>query len=263
MKYSVKLLTLAAALVFTGVAQAGTVFWIGWDSTATNDSAFNNNYGWAWSKGWAWGSYKNNNQGQDIFHPNWNVWVDNGTLKVKGYTDGSGNMYGGALTTGYNKKTIKYGILEARVKSEYQYGYCPAFWMIPTDGSWPPEIDIFEFPGAKSDSGKKLHFTTHWKKSGGGNGAFGVEIYKGGGQKWTGSWHTYMMKWFSNRVELFIDNQYKTAIWDAGSDNRAPDKDMYAVLSVEVSLGGNGWSGWPGWNTSCTMEVDHVWLYQN
>jgi len=254
--------SIVAATVFAAIsAPAGyDVLWEGFNSTAYNDTDFNNHYGYAWTKGWAWGSDKHNGVDRDVFHPNWNIWVDNGSMKVKAYVDSSGNYFGGATTTGYWKKYITYGIVEGRIKAPYQYGYCPAFWMIPSDGTWPPEIDIFEFPGAKSDSGKKFHFTVHW--SNGGNQAWGQEIYKGGGQKWTGNWHYYKITWDSDKIECYADNSKKVTVWD-GTENRVPDKQMYVVCSIEVSLGGDGWSGWPAWNTEAIMEVDHVWMYQN
>jgi len=51
--------------------------------------------------------------------------------------------YATAAMTTKNKFSQQYGYFEARVKMPTSgKGLWPAFWLVPADGSWPPEIDI-------------------------------------------------------------------------------------------------------------------------
>lgn len=253
---------LGGILAFSSTVRAGyDVLWTGFDTPALTDQQFVNHYGTQWSKQWPWGGYKNNDAGVDVWHPTDNVWVDNGTMKVRAYTTDNGWFYGGAVSTGYWKKTLRYGQVVGRIKAPYAYGYCPAFWLMASDGTWPPEVDIFEFPGKRCDNGKKLIFSSHWNQNGG-HAAVGRDVPRGGGSKWTGNFSYYRLNWLADRLELYVDGQLKETIWET-SENRVPDKNMFVILSVEVALAGDNWAGWPAWYSSTVMEVDSVWVYQN
>jgi beta-glucanase (GH16 family) len=51
------------------------------------------------------------------------------------------------------------GYLEIRARYHRGKGLWPGFWMLPTDLSWPPEIDIVELRG---DRPEKLYATVHY-----------------------------------------------------------------------------------------------------
>ena len=52
----------------------------------------------------------------------------------------------------------KYGKWEIRAKLPNTQGMWPAIWLLPVDGSWPPEIDIIELVGKEPD---KVHHSFH------------------------------------------------------------------------------------------------------
>ena len=47
-----------------------------------------------------------------------------------------------------------YGYVEARVLCPTLSSVWPAFWLLPTDKSWPPEIDVMEAFGAPNSHGE-------------------------------------------------------------------------------------------------------------
>ena len=97
---------------------------------------------------WGWG-----NSEQQYYQPS-NTEVYNGTMKIiakeepNGITDSWGNTkyYSSSRITTKNKHDFKYGKIQARIKTVDGEGFWPAFWMLPTNGSWPcdGEIDIME-----------------------------------------------------------------------------------------------------------------------
>src|SRR5579885_782582 len=100
-------------------------------------------------------SIESNNE-QELYTPN-NVSVANGVLKLQArhenavawngktynYTSGmiSSGGRSGSVAPGF---TFKYGYIESRVKVPAGQGLWPAFWTLPADYSWPPEIDAME-----------------------------------------------------------------------------------------------------------------------
>jgi beta-glucanase (GH16 family) len=125
-----------------------------------------------------------------------NVKIDNGELVITQKKENyKGKQYTSAKLTTEGKFSIKYGRIEACIKSpKAQKGSWPAFWMMPQDnkyGGWPKsgEIDIMEMVNACDELFGTLHY--------GGNG----HQYKGaktkldGGKNFTEDYHVYAVEW--------------------------------------------------------------------
>lgn len=57
------------------------------------------------------------------------------------------------------KEEFRYGYFEARIKVSSGKGIWPAFWLLPSNHNWPPEIDIMEILG---DAPSNVLMTYHW-----------------------------------------------------------------------------------------------------
>lgn len=83
---------------------------------------------------------------------------DLGTITWNGYTK---SYYGSALISrGFIH--VSRGYVEAKIKLTTLRGSWPAFWLLPSNAAWPPELDIMEQPVNQysSPEGNALLYTT-------------------------------------------------------------------------------------------------------
>ncbi len=140
----------------------------------------------------------------------------------------------------------QYGYFEVRAKLPTGQGLWPAFWLLPANGTWPPEIDIFEQLGNDPTT---IHETSHSTTR---NSISQVSHVDNPDQ-----FHTYGMLWDQNYLVWYIDgvevNRQTTP-----SDMNQP---MYILLNLAV---GGTWPGNPDSTTPfpATMSIDYVRAYQ-
>ncbi|GAM96397.1 endo-1,3-1,4-beta-glycanase [alpha proteobacterium U9-1i] len=140
-----------------------------------------------------------------------------------------------------------YGYFEMRARLPEGAGMWPAFWLLPADGSWPPEIDVLEhlgrdpttvYVGLKTNEGND-----------GGVQAINVPTA-------TSAFHTYGVLWTREQVTWFIDG-FEVR-------RRATPGDMHQPMYMLVNLAiGGAWAGSPNRRTPfpVIMEVDYVRAY--
>jgi beta-glucanase (GH16 family) len=106
----------------------------------------------------------------------------------------------GAITT-LGKFQQEYGYFEARCKVPSGKGFWPAFWLLPTDLSWPPEIDIFEYIG---DHKNVLYFHNHYKDGAGKHQAEGFSVQGG---DYSLDFHTIAVDWEPESIVWYVDGK--------------------------------------------------------
>jgi len=196
----------------------------------------------------------------ELYTPN-NVSVANGALKLQarrenavGWNGRTFNYTSGMVSSGGRSGsaapgfTYKYGYAEARVDIPAGKGLWPAFWTLPADYSWPPEIDAMEILG---DAPSVTHMTYHYLDANG--------VHQGPGASWAGpdfsaGWHTFGVDWQPNAIVWYVDGVERNRFTNASAITAVP---QYLLLNLAV---GGDWPGSPDANTSFPSDylVDYV-----
>lgn len=145
----------------------------------------------------------------------------------------------------------KYGYYEARILVPEGQALWPAFWLLPTDRDWPPEIDIMEVLGQKP---KELLTTYHWKDDAG-KPAIDSSTFKSE-KKLSSGWHTYGAEWQKGEIKWYIDNKLIKTV----KSKNVPDKKMQLIMNLAVggTLPGEVDDTTPD---TALMLVDYVRVY--
>ncbi len=154
------------------------------------------------------------------------------------------NYISGELTTagGFAQQ---YGYFETKAQMTPGKGMWPAFWMLSTNGKWPPEIDIVEAIGHLPNH---VYVNTHSST----NSSAGKDVWSN--EDITKGFHTYGVDWTKDFVTFYFDGKqvYQRA---TPADFHTP---MYML--VNLAVGGN-WPGSPDSTTDWTksnMQIDYV-----
>ncbi|WP_395331135.1 family 16 glycosylhydrolase [Novosphingobium sp. BL-8H] len=180
--------------------------------------------------------------------------IHDGVLDItaKPVTDDQSNaMWGydyasGLLTT---KGTFSqlYGYFEVNAKLPAGQGLWPAFWMLPADGSWPPELDVFEQLGRDPTA---LWMTSISKASG--KATYTHDIIEV--PTATTEFHKYGVLWDKDYLTFYIDGVEVGQVPTPTDMN----KPMYMLLNLAV---GGSWAGAPADGVSGTYSIDYVHAY--
>jgi hypothetical protein len=158
----------------------------------------------------------------------------------------SGNLYS------YYSFSQEYGYFETRAKASNAYGSIFAFWMIPKDGSWPPEIDMPEILGREPTVD---HVSNH---TGANNDTISFPVTPG--PDLSADFHTYGVLWNDESITYFFDGT-PVAKTSTGPDEHKP---FYLIIGLGVGACGDGWADCPKdpGNFSADAYVDYVRVWQ-
>jgi len=162
--------------------------------------------------------------------------------------------YNSGLITTEGSFSQTYGYFEMRAKLPEGQGMWPAFWLLPTDKSWPPEIDVMEAFGAPNGHGEggadQVHYgaiSSDGSQSGGNWATVPSDIYA--------DYHTYGVDWQRDYITWYFDGQQVGQMATPSDMN----KPMYMLANLAV--GGN-WPGAPA-GESGHMDIDYIHAYSN
>lgn len=164
-----------------------------------------------------------------------------------------------------SKKTFKYGYFEARIKVPEGRGLWPAFWLVPNDARWPPEIDIVEIVNnGHGDTRVSYHFLHPGR-------ADKLETVTSKLNEWNGyrpgldykdDFHIFAVEWTQSTVKHFIDNTLVAERRFHWKHDDGSDAGMAHILFT-LAVGGR----WPGPPTTlcdfpAMVEIDYIRVWQ-
>jgi beta-glucanase (GH16 family) len=144
-----------------------------------------------------------------------------------------------------------YGYFEIRAKLPKGRGFWPAFWLLPKDGSWPPEIDVMEALGHMPST---IYNTYHYLDSAGAHQKPGNPY---NGHDFTSSFSTFGIDWRPGLLIWYVDGRETFRF----SSPDVTSKSMYLLLNLAV---GGIWPGDPDQSTTfpSSMSIDYVRVYK-
>jgi len=157
--------------------------------------------------------------------------------------------YTSGMVTSYGKFAQKFGWFEIRCRMPKGKGMWPAFWLLPSSKSWPPEIDVLEVLGHETD---KVYLTNHYTNEKGRHEGKG-ESYKG--PDFAAGFHAFAVDWEPASIAWYVDGveRYRTT-------ENIPAVPMYVLANLAV---GGDWPGNPDDSTVFpnTMDIDYIRVY--
>jgi beta-glucanase (GH16 family) len=145
-----------------------------------------------------------------------------------------------------------YGYAEARIKLPRGAGMWPAFWLIPSNFTWPPEIDIMEWQGVVPQQDL---VTIHWGASSSPQ-QYGTAVNTG--TKLYAGYHVYGVDWEPSYVTWYFDGK---PVMTFTNRSEIPHQPMFVILNLAIG----GW--YPGQlkpsprSFPATMSVDYVRIW--
>lgn len=157
-----------------------------------------------------------------------------------------GLSYSSGLLTTKASFSQMYGLFEIRAKMPKGKGLWPAFWLLPVNRAWPPEIDVLEVLG---DNTRKLYVAWH-SNVGDKHTAEAKPIDV---PDMSEDFHTYSVVWEKDTLRWFFDD-VQVASKSTPEDFHLP---MYMLINLAV---GGGWPGSPDKTTQFPAKYTIDWV---
>jgi beta-glucanase (GH16 family) len=191
--------------------------------------------------------YSDSSVGVNPFH------LHDGVLDITA-TAGSnpqGLPYNSGVITTQNSFSQFYGYFEMRAELPAGAGLWPAFWLLPVNHSWPPELDVFEVLGSDPTTAVvTVHSASTGTHTMVASAVATADLSRG--------FHTFGVNWEPDIIQWYIDG-VEVAEAPTPADMHQP---MYLLASLAV--GGPG--SWPGVADPsafpATMSIDYIHVYQ-
>ena len=159
-----------------------------------------------------------------------------------------GHGYTSGLLTTHSSFSQTYGYFEIRADMPDDRGAWPAFWLLPEDGGWPPELDVVEMRGQDPQT---IHASAHSMETGERSSvSTAVKVPS------TEGFHNYGLLWTPDELVWYFDD-VAVAHADTPSDMHDP---MYML--VNLAVGGTAGPPSDDFDDGAEMKVDYIRAYK-
>jgi beta-glucanase (GH16 family) len=176
-------------------------------------------------------------------------------LDIQAAPSASGGYTSGLITT-ESSFSQTYGYFSMRAELPQGAGLWPAFWLLPVDKAWPPELDVMEAfgaPNAGAGGSNTIHVGVHSTDAADDNGAW---VTLPPGDNISTGFNTYGLMWTPTELTYYINGQ-EVAQYATPADMDVP---MYILANLAV---GGSWVGDPtsanDWPANMLIEDIHVY----
>jgi beta-glucanase (GH16 family) len=193
-------------------------------------------------------AWPHNNE-QQYYSPG-NARVSNGVMRITAERRPQGGRnYTSARIETQGRFAQMFGRFEGRMRLPKTQSLWPAFWLLPSNGNWPPEIDILELLGHDPD---RVYFSNHWGVYP--NNSVLTTFYDG--PDFSLSYNTFAVDWEPGLLEFYVNGVKRSTHTTA-----VPNTPMFIILNTAV---GGFWPGYPDATTQLPqyMDVDWVRVYR-
>ncbi|MDI7860938.1 family 16 glycosylhydrolase [Rhizobiaceae bacterium n13] len=153
----------------------------------------------------------------------------------------------GVLTT-HSSFSQTYGYFEIRADMPDDQGAWPAFWLLPKDGTWPPELDVVEMRGQEPHT---IHSTSHSMETGSRTTQSTATHVPS-----TEGFHNYGLLWTKDELVWYFD--------DVEIARAETPADMHEPMYMLVNLAVGGTAGTPSsdFDDGAEMKIDYIRAFQ-
>jgi beta-glucanase (GH16 family) len=124
-----------------------------------------------------------------------NVTFSEGALRLTARAQGAqGKPYTSGMIQSNHRYVFRYGFAEIRAKVPAGTGLWSAFWLLPSNKQWPPEIDVVEIYGSQP---RLASMTLHDLNQ--------VTQQSFNGPNYSNGYHTFGVDWEPGSISWYID----------------------------------------------------------
>lgn len=140
----------------------------------------------------------------------------------------------------------RYGYFEMSAQLPRGRGMWPAFWMLPTDGSWPPEIDVMEMLGHAPET---YYVSLHDRPKGPPLDEVAAIV----APDLSAGFHVFGVSWRPDHISFYLD--------DVLVHESATPTDMNRAMYLVANLAVGGAGSWPGQVESAMPHIFRIaWI---
>lgn len=146
---------------------------------------------------------------------------------------------------------FQYGYMEMRARMPAGQGLWPAFWTLPPEGAWPPEIDVVEILGDRTNI---IEHHYHYEDGDGDHHDYGSNW---AGPDTAADFHIFAVAWEPGSIRWYVDGVEREAF----ESPYVVAEPMYLIANLQV---GGSWPGLPDSTTVFPADyvIDYIRVWQ-